>query len=102
MIETDDVRASFYSINDFGIEATFTPSGGSPVVIAGIFDAPHIGVEAGGSVEVSVTAPTFMTRTVDVATADYGDLINISAVDYIIRDIMPDGTGMTTLVLEAG
>ena len=46
--------------------------------------------------------PQFVCRTSDVSSDVEGDaLVKDSVVNYTIRDIIDDGTGMTTLMLEA-
>ncbi len=58
-------------------------------------------VDAGGGVGVALQQPRFQCRTADVASAAEGDAIVISAVNYTVRIVQDDGTGMTVLVLEA-
>lgn len=99
-IETDDSLAFFFTTNDFGTDATFTPAGGSPSAIVGVFDNPYLGADAGGMVEFSATSPTFTARDVDFTGAAHGDELVISGTTYIIREVMPDGTGITTVMLE--
>lgn len=99
-IETDDVRDFFFSINDFGVEVIYTPDGGSPSTVTGIFDNPYLAADAGGFVEFTATSPTFITRTSAITGVAYGDTLTIDSVTYLIREVMPDGTGMTTLALE--
>lgn len=43
---------------------------------------------------------TFFCETAAVSDVATGDTLTASDVDYTIREISPDGTGMTTLVLE--
>lgn len=99
-VETDIERAVFFDADDFGTAATFTPVGGQGVTVRGIFDNGHEEVDAGGGVPFSVTSPQFHARTVDVSTASEGDTLEIDGVVYVIRVVMPDGTGLTMLQLE--
>lgn len=99
-VETADDRAVFVSVDDFGVAATYTPAGGVASTVNGIFDNEYIAVEAGGEVAVALQEPRFHCRTADVASAAEGDAIVINAVNYTIRIVQPDGTGMTMLVLE--
>lgn len=94
-VETADDRAIFFSVDDFGVAATY--GGGT---VNGIFDNEFFEADAGGSVMVAMQQPRFMCRTADIPTAAEGDAIVINAVDYTIRVVQPDGTGITTLVLE--
>ena len=45
--------------------------------------------------------PQFVCRTSDVSSAAEGDALVTGSTNYTIRDVIDDGTGMTTLMLEA-
>ena len=100
-IESDTERAVFLSTSDFGQAATYTPAGGSGAAINGVFDAGDGLVDIGGSVGVTSADPSFHCRTSDVSSAAEGDALVTGSADYTIRDVINDGTGMTTLMLEA-
>jgi len=68
--------------------------------VNGIFDNDFVEVDAGGGVGIALQQPRFVCRTADVSTASEGDATVISPVNYTIRIVQDDGTGMTTLVLE--
>ena len=99
-IESDTERSAFLSTDDFGQSATFTPSGGSSSTISGIFDAADGLVDLGGRVGITSDSPQFHCRTSDVSSAAEGDALVTGSVTYVIRDVIDDGTGMTTLMLE--
>jgi hypothetical protein len=99
-VETADDRAIFVGIDDFGVAATYTPSGGVASTVNGIFDNDFIEIDAGGGVGVAMQQPRFHCRTADVSTAAEGDAIVINTVSYIIRIVQDDGTCMTMMVLE--
>jgi len=94
-VETEDDRAIFVGVDDFGVSATY--NGGT---IDGIFDNDFVEVDAGGGVGFALQQPRLVCRTADVSTAAEGDTITINAVAYTMRIVQDDGTGMTTLVLE--
>ena len=99
-VETAADRAIFFSPNDFAEPATYTPVGGSPSIINGIFDDEFFEADAGGMVTVAVQQPQFLCKTSDVPSAANGDGLSYNSVSYIIRIAKRDGTGTTTLVLE--
>jgi|DEB0MinimDraft_3_1074331.scaffolds.fasta_scaffold50375_3 hypothetical protein len=99
-VETADDRAYMLNIDDWGVAATYTPAGGSPSTVNGIFDNDIVEVDAGGGVPMAVRQPRFVCREADISSAADGDAITISAVNYTIRVVDHDGTGMTTLTLE--
>lgn len=100
-VETDLERAVFFEADDFGTTAIYTPDGGQSATIEGIFDNNHEEVDAGGGVPFSIRGPQFHTRTSNVPSADEGDTLEIGGIVYIVRVVMPDGTGLTMLQLEA-
>lgn len=95
MIEDDVMRLEFFKQDDFGV----------PVVIAGqtytgIFDAPYQAIGLGPDLEASGAFPTVLLRSVDAQGADYGTTVVVNSTSYRVREIMPDGTGLTVLGLE--
>jgi len=99
-VESADDRAIFVGVDDFGVAATYTPSGGASSTVNGIFDNDFIEVDAGGGVGVALQQPQFHCRTADVSSASEGDALVVSGVNYTIRIVQDDGTGMTMLILE--
>jgi hypothetical protein len=99
-VESATDRAIFVGVDDFGVAATYTPSGGASSTVNGIFDNDFIEVDAGGGVGVALQQPRFHCRTADVSSASEGDALVVSGVNYTIRIVQDDGTGMTMLVME--
>lgn len=91
-------------IADFGVSCTGTLTGGGSVTFTAIYDAQHALEDAGGFVAFSVDQPRLTCITADLSTLDQGDTVTVPVngtdVDYTIRVMMPDGTGMTELALE--
>jgi len=99
-VESAADRAIFVGVDDFGVAATYTPTGGSASTVNGIFDNDIIEVDAGGNVPMAVRQPRFLCRTNDVSDAVEGDALVVNATNYTIRVVDHDGTGMTVLALE--
>ena len=97
-VELADDRAIFLA--DFGVTATYTPSFGAEKSITVIFDNEYLDVDVGGSVAFATQQPKILARDGDISGMKEGDVITISNVDYTIRVVMPDGTGMTEIMLE--
>lgn len=100
-VESGADRAMFVNQDDFGIAAQLETAGGV-VVINGIFDSEpelsglrnDLGVQSGN--------PVFVCRTIDLpADLADADTMTIAGGVYLVRQRMHDGTGMTTLELEA-
>lgn len=100
-VEGDTERAIFFGTSDFGTNATYTPAGGSASTVAGIFDRDYSLVSVGSGLGVGSNDPRFVCRTSDVSSAAHGDALVVNAVSYTVRSVEDDGTGITTLVLEA-
>lgn len=86
-------------LSDFGVNVTYTKDGNSAQVRM-IFDNEYEAIDAGGGVPFAMEQPRFYTRTADVQTATDGDTITVNGTTYIIRVVMPDGTGVTELQCE--
>lgn len=99
-VESAADLASFFDATEFATSALYTPAVGVPSTVVGIFDAEFAAVDLQAGVEVESTRPQFMCRTADVAAAAHGETLVIGAITYTIRGAHPDGTGVTTLILE--
>lgn len=100
-VESASDRSYMLNVSDFGTTATYTLVGGGSSSIIGIFDNEFFEADPQGNVAYASAQPRFMVQTSTLPSgADYGDTIVISSVTYKVRIIQPDGTGMTTLVLE--
>lgn len=98
-IETASDRANLLA--DFGVPCVWTPTVGSPVTITGIFDYEYQQVEAGGTMGFAMRVAKLLVRSADVPGISDGAALTIEGGSYIVRIVMPDGTGMTELFLEA-
>lgn len=101
-VETAADRAVFCSSNDFGIAATYTVAGGSPVPIEVIKDDDYelLGeAEAAPGIEGSIPQLTVNDDQLPSGVAN-GDELTIGTTNYKVIEFMPDGTGMTVLRLE--
>lgn len=76
---------------DFGIEATL-----QGVVVRGIFDDAY-----GESFSGMVSGSGPMLRLPSSVAVARGNTVVIGTQSYTVRSIEPDGTGITTLRLEA-
>lgn len=88
---TEDLTV-FLDTAGFAVTATAGASS-FPVV----FDAPS--AQAAGDMVV-VSQPQAIARTVDVAALTWGSSITINGSTYSVVSNLPDGTGMSTLVLS--
>ena len=85
----------------FGETVTFTPSGGNPEIVTGIFSAEHIYQELVGDTVVETTKPTVIVRSAALSqTPVRRDSISVRAIGFTVIEIMPDGQGDLALVLE--
>lgn len=78
---------------DFGVDGTLD---GAPVL--GIYDAP--GATTGSADFAAATLdPQYQLPTASVPTAPVGKTLVIPAGTFKVREHVPDGTGMSLLVL---
>lgn len=89
----------FFDTGDFAVVATYTPAGGSPVSIKVVFDSPFAITELEG-IQYQNTDPVAHCRTVDVANATEEATLVIEGVTYKVKEVQPDGGGVTNLVLS--
>lgn len=80
----------------FGEDCTYTPSGGSPVSIKGVFDNAFIEVEG-----VMSLKPVIRINLSDLEDAPgKGDQVTINSITYDVKESQPDSHGGTTLILK--
>lgn len=86
-------------LTDFGVDSTYTPSGGGSSTVKVIFLNEYYSVDA-GTVGMEMSQPIIVLRTADAPNLAHGDTFVISAVTYKVVNVRPDGTGMTEAALE--
>ena len=87
----------FLDTDEFAVVATAINRFGEVVQFQVIFDNGH-GAQFGGLADAS--QPSALARTVDVADLVQSCVVSIAETDWVVTDIQPDGTGMTTLLLR--
>lgn len=100
-VESAADRLAFFDTDEHAADAAFAPAAGASRTVPGIFDNEYVTVFDGQDASVESSGPAFICRTVDIPGAAHGDTLTLSGVAYIIRGVQPDGTGITTLRLEA-
>lgn len=82
--------------DEFSVPATLV----SGVSIDVIFDRAFIESMGG---QIDSTSPVCVARDAHITlhTIGFGTVLSIAAVPYTVRAMHPDGTGLTTLMLEA-
>lgn len=63
--------------------------------IAGIFDNQFVEVNG-----IEGVRPVFTCAEANVATIAHGDALTIKSISFKVAGIQPDGTGLTSLILE--
>ena len=100
-VESASDRASFLDTDEFAVEATYTPVGGSSTTINVIFDNAYLELDVGAQVGAATVQPMIECRTADLTNGGRnGDVFVIDSVTYKGRIFQPDGTGMTKVALE--
>ena len=98
-VEDGDIRSIFFNTDEFGVQATVTPSGGSTSTINVIFDKPD---ETLGLGEAGITShrPSITCKTSDISSLAHGDAVTVNSTNYTIAEILRDGTGIAQIFLE--
>jgi len=63
--------------------------------VAGIFDNQFVEVHG-----IEGVRPVFVCNEADVPSIAHGDALTIKTVSYKVAGVQPDGTGLTSLILE--
>ena len=99
-VESDTERAIFFDSDDFASSATFTDvSAGTSSTVKGIFDKESV-EQAVGEAGIIEEVPVFTCKTSDVSDATFNDTLVIDSTTYYIKEILPDGTGVTRITLS--
>ena len=83
-------------VADFGDDGTLD---GTPV--RGNYSAPGVGASL-GQAEAAATEPQLELPTASLPTAPVGRTLVIPQGTFVVREHIPDGTGMSVLLLGAG
>ena len=99
-VESDTERAIFFDSDDFASSTTFTDvSAGTSSTVKGIFDKESV-EQAVGEAGLIEEVPVFTCKTSDVSDATFNDTLVIDGTTYYIKEILPDGTGVTRITLS--
>ena len=91
---------AFLDTDDFAKSATFADvSAGTSSTVKGIFDKESV-EQSVGEAGLIEEVPVFTCRSSDVSDATFNDTFVIDTVTYYIKEIFPDGTGMTRFTLS--
>ena len=99
-IESDTERTIFFDTDDFAKSATFADvSAGTSSTVKGIFDKESV-EQSVGEAGLIEEVPFFTCKSSDVSDATFNDTFVIDTVTYYIKEILPDGTGVTKFTLS--
>ena len=104
-VESAADLSDFFSLNEFAIEASSTPSGGSASTINIIFDKPFSSVPLDtGELDIESNSPSAICKGSDVPSVAHGDVLIINSVTYHVVGVQESsGSGYentTLLILE--
>lgn len=96
LADLDDV---FLNPDDFASAITYTPMGGAPTTIYGIFDADYSAFSPFDG-DIATSEPSVLCKTPDVAAIKTNEPMVIDGVTYRVNGPgEPDGTGLTRVRL---
>lgn len=108
-VESAADRAVFVNPDEFGVTASYVAAGEAAEAIDGQFHEPFsVALQSGfEGVGVETSQPVFVCRSADLPEAareNEGDVLVLThqSVErrFFVRTMRPDGTGMTSIVLE--
>lgn len=97
MVETAADR--LIMLSDFGVDCTYTPAGGSASTIKAILQNEYYAIET-ASVAMEMSQPIAVIRTADAPSIAHDDTMVMESVTYKVKNIRPDGTGISEIQLE--
>ncbi len=86
---TEDLSA-FFSNDELADNATI-----GSATVAGIFENQFVEVMG-----IEAVRPVFTCDEANVSSIAHGDALTIKSTSYQVAGIQPDGTGLTSLILE--
>lgn len=100
-IESAADRLAFLDATEFGTPGRWVTSAGAAADLSLLFNAP-VSAEAGiAMADITMASPSAICRQADLpAGAAQGDRLTARGVVWRVRDIRPDGTGMTIIDLQ--
>lgn len=98
-LETDSDRLAFLDTETHGLTVSYTPSGGSATSIKAIVNDEYLGIE-GDSVDIEGKQIFLVCRSGDVPNIAHNDTFGFESKTFKVRNVRPDGTGFTEMLLE--
>ncbi len=83
----------FFNDDEFAIEVTY-----NLVTFNGIYDNAFI-EDQQGQIQIETLEPQIMVKTSDVTGLTHGETMTVNSVAYKVKEIQPDGTGITRILL---
>ncbi|MBG1232976.1 hypothetical protein F8B91_11595 [Aestuariivirga litoralis] len=100
-LDLDGDLAVFFNTDEFAKPATYQAKTGGAVTIQVLFDKAWMNLADMASVGVSTVNPMARAKTADLLDGgSAGETLVIASTTYQIRDVQPDGQGVTTLELQ--
>lgn len=89
------------NLSVMGEDVTYTPAGGSPVTIKGIFGNRYLVTDADSNMDFITTQPNLGIKLSQLASEPrQGDSITIRGLGYTVQSVHSDGEGAATLLLH--
>jgi len=82
--------SNFFNANELADNATI-----GAATVAGILDNQFVDI-----LGIEAMRPVFTTDESEVSTITHGDSLIIKGLSYKVAGIQPDGTGLTSFILE--
>ena len=96
----EEETATFFDINDGSVVANITLDDNSVIEVIGDFGNEYYAFEGIDGTVINSSKPKFICPSQNVSNVKKQNIIQIGSVSYKIAEIEPDGTGITTLILN--
>lgn len=91
------------AVSAFGETVVYTPSGGSPFSISGIFKSQYLEVDFSTGEEILSETPNLGVKNSDFASPPaQGDTLVVNDTTYTVHTVHKDGEAGSTILLYEG
>lgn len=97
-LENEQDLLNFFDTETHGKTASITINGTSSSISV-ILNKEYFEIP-GETVDIDGSQPIVFCRSSDVTGVDTADTISIDSINYNIKNIQPDNTGVTILILQ--
>lgn len=101
MNAADDILISTFNAGSGDLKGvTLWPGEGREINIEAVFDNPYSRIEIPDGGEIKSSIPSFTAHDRDVINLLRTNKVKVAEEEWVVKDLQPDGTGLTTVYLS--